>query len=129
MRDRFVHVGWRQQQQEAGLYTSEIWNYYGVEFNVSEARRRGFLVEKVYINLKDRTEEKVRQACLRVAEIFAGDWQPIETAPKDGTRVRIKFKSGREAEGNWQTTYGGEWHVDSFQYLPWSEPPVEWCAK
>lgn len=48
-------------------------------------------------------------------------WQPIETAPKDSTRIRIKFESGNEHEANWRTTYGGEWHVDDFQYLPWAD--------
>ena len=48
-------------------------------------------------------------------------WQTIDTAPRDGTRIRIKFESGNEHEANWRKTYGGEWHVDSFQYLPWAE--------
>lgn len=57
-----------------------------------------------------------------------GDWLPIETAPKDGTRIAIKFKSGNEHEANWRTTYGGEWHVDSFSFLPWADQHeiIEW---
>lgn len=53
-------------------------------------------------------------------------WQPIDTAPKDGTRVAVKFEGGFEGEANWQTTYGGEWHVKAFTHLPWHEQPTHW---
>jgi len=57
--------------------------------------------------------------CLNLSE--ENDWQPIETAPKDGTRIRIKSTNGHVGDANWQTTYGGEWHVKSFKHLPWHE--------
>ena len=49
------------------------------------------------------------------------EWKSIDSAPKDGTRIAIKFSTGNEHEANWRTTYGGEWHVDSFKYLPWAD--------
>ncbi len=54
------------------------------------------------------------------------EWQPIETAPKDGTRIAVRFESGFEAEANYQSTYGGEWHVDSYKHLPWDGSPTHW---
>ena len=30
-----------------------------------------------------------------------GDWQPIDTAPKDGSAVRLKFSDGSEAIGEY----------------------------
>ena len=49
------------------------------------------------------------------------EWMPIESAPKDGTRIAIRFANGGEHEANWRKTYGGEWHVDSFEFLPWAD--------
>lgn len=37
------------------------------------------------------------------------DWQPIETAPKDGTRVRIRFADGHEDERYWKNSGGRGW--------------------
>lgn len=58
----------------------------------------------------------------------ANEWQPIETAPKDGTRIRVKFANETTGEANWQTTYGGEWHVKSFTHLPWADAPIHWMS-
>lgn len=47
------------------------------------------------------------------------EWMPIESAPRDGTRIAIRFASGHEEEASWRTTYGGEWHVKAYVHLPW----------
>lgn len=54
------------------------------------------------------------------------EWLDIETAPKDGTRIALRFASGFEGEGNYQTTYGGEWHVKAYTHLPWANTPTHW---
>jgi len=56
------------------------------------------------------------------------EWQQIETAPKDGTHVALKFENGFEDTGTWRTTYGGEWHVGTRTYLPWAKDmkPTHW---
>lgn len=58
------------------------------------------------------------------------EWSAIHTAPKDGTRIAIRFESGQEHHANWKPTYGGEWHVDSYTFLPWADQSKikEWRA-
>lgn len=37
-----------------------------------------------------------------------GQWQPISTAPKDATWIRLLLKSGEEVKGHWAQDYSGE---------------------
>ncbi|WP_131454176.1 DUF551 domain-containing protein [Xanthomonas citri] len=48
-------------------------------------------------------------------------WQPIESAPKDGTLIAVRFSNGWEHNATWRNTYGGEWHVDSFEFAPYAD--------
>lgn len=39
-------------------------------------------------------------------------WQPIETAPKDGTRILIREKGGRVQVARWADNWGAkDWYV------------------
>ena len=57
------------------------------------------------------------------------NWQPIETAPKDSTQIAIKFRNGTRRCATWRTTYGGEWHVDSYTHLAWADQKniIQWA--
>lgn len=49
------------------------------------------------------------------------DWQPIETAPKDGQTIRVKLSNGREIEAEfWSGPEGevdGDWVWEGTQAL------------
>ena len=46
------------------------------------------------------------------------DWQPIETAPKDGTRVRLLCPGGEDAG----------FYDDYTRLLEWDGIDGEWCT-
>jgi hypothetical protein len=58
-------------------------------------------------------------------------WQPIETAPRDGTEILGAFQvTGPYASGKWTMTVyifaAGRWRGDAFQpshWMPLPEPP------
>ena len=58
------------------------------------------------------------------------EWQPIETAPKDGTQVDVwvvfPSQSYRVADAHWNETAGesGAWQLGSFHEMQFTERPV-----
>lgn len=57
-------------------------------------------------------------------------WQPIETAPKDGTRVSLCSHSGNVASGYWEhyTTSWWDWPFsfeEPTRWMPLPAPPKE----
>lgn len=66
------------------------------------------------------------------------DWQPGETAPKDGTRIKLKWASGKEDIGHWckwiypeilspeLQALGGEWSTDFGNASADEYEPMEW---
>ena len=56
-------------------------------------------------------------------------WQPIETAPKDGTPLLLRSKKGRIADGAWITATsscgGWAWAYFNLEPIEWQPLPVE----
>jgi hypothetical protein len=88
---------------------------------------RAWLIES-----RDYWEAEAR----RLEVLLTADWQPIETAPKDGGNVMLWCVdlvggNGRVATGSWHYTYDGSWWDYHMEYtlnpthwMPLPAPPV-----
>lgn len=79
-------------------------------------------------------ENKGRAAATSELSAGLGAWQPIETAPKDGTTVIVfvppgKYHSGRTVTVRWTERDIGYWHVDDGKRGPFplrGGEPTHW---
>ena len=55
------------------------------------------------------------------------EWKPIETAPKDGSRLLLRSPGGKTADGSWGVKYGvWSWPyvmVEPAHWMPLPKPP------
>ncbi len=52
-------------------------------------------------------EEREAALRARVAELeLDAKWRPIDTAPRDGSRLLLRSPKGRVADGEWSVQYG-----------------------
>ena len=67
------------------------------------------------------------QAELAKAEQRVAEWQPISTAPKDGSFILLATPKGRIADGFWSLVYGvWSWPyvmVEPTHWMPLPTPP------
>lgn len=70
-----------------------------------------------------------RQAALDSPEVQALRWQPIDTAPKDGSHVLLRSRSGRMADGFWGVRYEvWSWPyvmTEPAYWMPLPPPPAD----
>ena len=59
-----------------------------------------------------------------IDSVAAGPWQPISTAPKDGTPVLLQFKSGRQDVCSYRD---GVWTMHSCPEFILDEEPSQWA--
>ncbi|MCA0276314.1 MAG: hypothetical protein LCH86_09935 [Proteobacteria bacterium] len=79
----------------------------------------------IQANFIDEIENALDAKDKQIAELEAGGWQPIETAPKDGTVVILYCPQG---DGNPGSTYRvtvGNWWSSQDDQEPW-EGWVSW---
>ena len=66
-------------------------------------------------------------AAIAKAEQRVAEWQPIETAPKDGSFILLATPKGRIADGFWSLVYGvWSWPyvmVEPTHWMPLPTPP------
>lgn len=53
------------------------------------------------------------------------EWQPIETAPKDGTSILLRSPQGRIADGFWGQYGAWAWPYVMVEPIEWRPLPID----
>lgn len=53
------------------------------------------------------------------------EWQPIETAPKDGTSILLRSPQGRIADGEWGRYGAWTWPYVMVEPTEWRPLPID----
>lgn len=78
-------------------------------------------------SLHEGDEDNPIELAFRAGAEWAQAWRPIESAPRDGTRM-ILLVSGGPYIGQWDEDWNGdgEWIDDGFESAEFIVPPTHW---
>ena len=107
--------------------------------HIAELEKRNREIESYHLNHLgipcDMTDPDIAVLQARIAELEAlTQWQPIETAPKDGTVIRVSDLVGRERLASWYKEskyFDGHWMLklekipEITHWMPLPKPPEE----
>jgi hypothetical protein len=81
---------------------------------------RHYTMPKTLADMREAMRKALFDEYIRGLNESMSDWQPIETAPKDGTRLLLATPTGKVADGMWSTRY----EVWSWPYV--MAEPTHW---
>jgi len=96
----------------------------------------GKILEAVQLALvrSEEEAERLEKELATAKRVGAAEWQPIETAPKDGTRILAIFPDGEMRTAIWSNDWNG-WNCTGLywsklvNWMPLPEPPAELRAE
>ena len=120
----------RLMRQPIGCHYQRLQNEPGVD----EMSDSVFGLENI-IREHEATIDQLRATNTELLEaLHASEWQPIETAPKDGTRIMLwlsgPIRRPKAIFGRWCPRYSGFWMTDvggakPTHWMPSPDPPKQ----